>query len=235
MPPLLLIPGLLCDPAVWRAQLGGLATVARMRVAEVTRDDSMAAMAARVLAEAPFERFALAGFSMGGYVAFEVLRQAPQRVSRLALLDTSARPDTPERSRQRREFMALAQRERGFAPVNRIMLPLMVHASRLDDAPLVAGIRAMAERVGVAAYLRQQEAIIGRADSRPGLGGIGVPTLVLCGRADALTPLEAHEEMAAAIPGARLEVVEECGHMAPMERPQAVNSALCRWLSEDGA
>lgn len=235
MTPLVLIPGLLCDAAVWQAQLDGLAAVARMHVADVTRDGSMAAMAARVLSEAPFERFALAGFSMGGYVAFEVLRRAPARVSRLALLDTSARPDTPERSRQRREFMALARRERGFAPVNRVMLPLMVHASRLDDAPLVAEIRAMADRVGVAAYVRQQEAVIGRADSRPGLGSIAVPTLVLCGREDALTPLDAHQEMAAGIPGARLEVVEACGHMAPMERPEAVNSGLSRWLSEEGA
>lgn len=235
MTPLVLIPGLLCDGAVWQAQLHGLAEAARMHVADVTRDDSMAAMAARVLAEAPFERFALAGFSMGGYVAFEVLRQGPARVSRLALLDTSARPDTPERSRQRREFVALALRERGFTPVNRVMLPFMVHASRLHDAPLVAEIRAMADRVGVAAYVRQQEAIIGRADSRPGLARIAVPALVLCGREDALTPLDAHEEMAAGIPGARLEVVESCGHMAPMERPEAVNSALLKWLSEEGA
>jgi pimeloyl-ACP methyl ester carboxylesterase len=232
MTPLILIPGLLCDRAVWQAQLDGLAGVADARVADVTRDDSMAATAARALAECPFERFALAGFSMGGYVAFELLRQAPGRITRLALLDTSARPDTPERSKQRREFMALAQRERGFAPVNRVMLPLMVHASRLDDAPLVAEIRAMADRVGVAAYVRQQEAIIGRADSRPALAGIRVPTLVLCGREDALTPLEAHEEMAAGIAGVRLEVIEACGHMAPMERPEAVNSALSRWLSE---
>ncbi len=235
MTPLILIPGLLCDRAVWQAQLDGLSGVADARVADVTRDDSMSAMAARVLAECPFERFALAGFSMGGYVAFELMRQAPGRVTRLALLDTSARPDTPERSRQRREFMTLAQRERGFAPVNRVMLPLMVHASRLDDAPLIAEIRAMADRVGVAAYVRQQEAIIGRADSRPALAGIRVPTLVLCGREDALTPLEAHEEMAAGVPGALLEVIDTCGHMAPMERPEAVNSALSRWLSEGGA
>lgn len=112
------------------------------------------------------------------------------------------------------------------------MLPFMVHASRLDDAPLVAQIRAMAGRVGVTAYLYQQEAVIGRADSRPGLSRIAVPMLVLCGREDALIPLQAHEEMAAGIPGARLEVVEACGHMAPMEQPRAVPAALCRWLRE---
>jgi pimeloyl-ACP methyl ester carboxylesterase len=235
MGPLILIPGLLCDGELWKAQLDGLAGVAEVHVADVTRDDSMAAMAARVLAQSPFERFALAGFSMGGYVALELLRQAPHRVTRLALLDTSARPDTPERSRQRREFMALAQRERGFAPVNRVMLPLMVHASRLDDAPLVARIRAMADRVGVQAYVRQQEAIIGRMDSRPDLARVAVPALVLCGREDALTPLEAHVEMAAGIPGARLEVIDDCGHMAPMERPRAVTDALLRWLADSQA
>jgi pimeloyl-ACP methyl ester carboxylesterase len=200
-------------------------------VADVTRDDTMAGMARRVLDEAPFERFAVAGLSMGGFVALAIVREAPQRVRRLALLDTNARPDAPERTRERLEFMALAQSEGGFATINRRMMPRLIHPSRMSDAPLVQAIDAMAERVGLAGYLNQQRAVMARPDSRPGLGSIACPTLVLCGREDILTPLDLHEEMAALIPGARLALVDDCGHMSTMERPEAVNAALRTWLA----
>lgn len=226
--PLVLVPGLLLDGALWRAQIEGLADLAEPQVADLTRQDSIPAMARDVLAAMP-ARFALAGLSLGGYVALEILRQAPERVERLALLDTSARPDMPDQTRRRRGLIALARRGR-FKGVTPRLLPLLIHESRLEDAALTDEILAMAERVGRDAFLRQQQAIMGRPDSRPGLHAIGCPTLVLCGRQDALTPLDCSTELAAGIRDSRLVVVEDCGHLAPMERPEAVTRAMRRWL-----
>ncbi len=226
---LVLLPGLLCDAALWAPQVGDLSEV-NPWIADLTRHDSIAEMAAAVLREAPAERFALAGLSMGGYVAQEIVRQAPRRVERLALLDTRARPDEPEETQRRHVLMELAQQEGGFRPVTDRLLPLLVHPARVKDEPLVRTIREMAERVGLAAYLRQQRAIIGRPDFRPLLPAIRCPTLVLCGRQDALTPLAFHQEITAAIPGAGLEVIEACGHLSTLERPTEVNAALRAWL-----
>jgi len=228
--PLVLLPGLLCDAALWRSQTEDLADLARIMVADLTRDDSMPAMARRVLAEAP-PRFALAGLSMGGYVAQEILRQAPERVLRLALLDTSARADTPEQHERRLGLIELAEKGE-FRGVTPRLLPLFLHPSRLDDRRLTSEVEAMAARVGKDAFLRQQRAIIGRIDGRPSLAAIACPTLVLCGREDALTPLALHEEMAGLIRGARLEIIEECGHLATMERSWEVSVALRQWLTE---
>ncbi len=229
--PLVLLPGLLCDRALWAAQIKALADVADIWVADLTGAQTMRAMGEAVLREAPFETFALAGLSMGGYVAQEVMRQAPQRVRKLALLDTSARPELPEQTERRRMLIDLAEKERGFTPVTRHLLPLMVHSSRIDDKTLVAAIRDMAERVGVPAFVRQQRAIMSRPDGRPDLKNILCPTLVLCGREDALTPLDGHEEMARLIPGAQLEVLEQCGHMSTMERPEQVSALIRHWLT----
>jgi pimeloyl-ACP methyl ester carboxylesterase len=168
---------------------------------------------------------------MGGYVAQEIMRQAPHRVTRLALLDTRSHPELPEETKRRHQFMKLAQTGRGFTPVTNRMLPLMLHESRVKDAALVNIIREMAERTGVESYIRQQKAIIARPDFRPLLPTIKCPTLVLCGRQDRLTPLENSEEMAQAIPKARLVVVEECGHVSTLERPKEVNRAMRGWLS----
>jgi len=228
--PLVLLPGLLCDAALWEPQLSQLADVARFWVPDLTEYESVTAMAEAVLRDAPWREFALAGLSMGGYVALEIMRQAPQRVTRLALLDTRARPEIRDDTERRQQLMKLAQTERGFTPVTRRMLPLTLHPSRVKDAQLTRIIREMAERTGVEAYLRQQRAVIVRPDFRPGLRSINCPTLVLCGRQDQLTPLEYSEEMAAAIPGAKLAVVEECGHLPTLERPDVVNAALREWL-----
>ncbi|MCO6415567.1 alpha/beta fold hydrolase [Siccirubricoccus sp. KC 17139] len=224
----LLLPGLLCDSALWEAQIAGLQGLARCQVADTLSDDSLAAMAARALAAAP-PRFALAGLSMGGYLAFEILRQAPGRVTRLALLDTSARPDTEQQARRRRGLIGLA-RTGAFRGVTPRLLPQLVHPKHLDG-PIGAAVMAMAERVGRDAFLRQQAAILGRKDSRPDLPGIAVPTLVAVGEADALTPPELATEMAEAIPGARLEVIPGCGHLPPMEEPAAVTALLEAWLA----
>ncbi|WP_135468946.1 alpha/beta fold hydrolase [Crenalkalicoccus roseus] len=230
MPPpqdLLLLPGLLCDARLWRDQVAGLGDRARCVVADLTRDDSLSALAARALAAAP-PRFALCGLSMGGYVAFEILRRAPERVTRLALLDTSARPDTPEQARRRRGLMALA-RAGTFRGVTPRLLPQLVHPAHLGG-PVAAEVMAMAERVGRDAFLRQQAAILGRPDSRPLLPGIRVPALVAVGEEDALTPPALSEEMAALIPGARLARLPGCGHLPPLEDPAATTALLRAWL-----
>jgi pimeloyl-ACP methyl ester carboxylesterase len=228
---LVLVPGLLCDAALWAHQIDHLEHHAECIVGDTRHDDTIAAMAERVLAAAP-ERFALAGLSMGGYICFEIMRQAPERVAKLALLDTSALPDDEARRQHRAELMKLAEigEFKGVAPR---LLPQFVHPDRLTDGTLTDAIMDMTQRVGREAFLRQQQAIMGRVDSRPTLAAIEVPTLVLCGREDALTPLERHEEIAAGIAGARLCVVEACGHMSTMERPQAVTAMLRDWLLYD--
>jgi pimeloyl-ACP methyl ester carboxylesterase len=229
-PHLILLPGLLCDHALWEPQIAALSDACVPWVADLTRDDSFASMAARVLAEAPAQRFALAGLSMGGYVAMEIMRQAPGRVTRLALLDTRATLDTPEETARRHDLMRLAQTEGGFTPITTRMLPLLVHPARVKDEPLIRVIREMAERIGAEVYVRHQNAIMSRPDFRPDLRRIGCPTLVLCGREDALTPLEKHEEIAQLIPTARLAIIEQCGHLSTLERPYEVNVALRDWL-----
>jgi pimeloyl-ACP methyl ester carboxylesterase len=226
---LVLLPGLLCDAALWRGQIDELRDIAAPWVADLTRDDSMNAMARRVLAEAP-PRFALAGLSMGGYVAQEIMRQAPERVSRLALLDTSSQADTPDSLERRKGLIALAEMGE-FRGVTPRLLPVFLHPSRLTDQPLVEAVTAMAARVGKDAFLRQQRAIMGRIDGRADLAAIRCETLVLCGRQDALTPLAFHEEIAGLVKGARLEIVEDCGHLSTMERPWEVSSLLRQWLT----
>jgi len=227
-PTLLLLPGLLCDARLWRDQAAALAPLARPVVADLTQDSRIEAMAARALA-AVEGRFALAGLSMGGYVAFEIMRRAPERVTRLALFDTSARADTPEQTRRRRGLIALA-RQGQFRGVTPRLLPQLIHPSRLDG-PLAAEVMAMAERVGRDAFLRQQEAIMHRPDSRPDLARITVPTLVAVGAEDRLTPPELAAEMAALIPGARLRLFADAGHLPPMETPEAVTAAMAEWLA----
>lgn len=225
---LLLLPGLLCDARLWRDPIAALAGVAQARVADLTQDDTLRGMALRALADAP-PRFALAGLSMGGYVAFEILRLAPERVTRLALFDTSARPDTEEAARRRRGLMALT-RTGQFRGVTPRLLPSLLHPDHVDG-PLGHEVRAMADRIGRDAFLRQQLAILHRPDSRPMLGRIAQPTLVAVGEQDVLTPPELSEEMAAAIPGARLARIPGCGHLPTMERPEEATALMREWLA----
>jgi pimeloyl-ACP methyl ester carboxylesterase len=227
--PLVLLPGLLCDGALWAAQVAALADVAAPTVGDLTRAEDLGTMARQILDQAP-PRFALAGLSMGGYVAFEIMRQAPERVTRLALLDTSARPDTPERAQQRRDFIRLA-RTGDFKGLTPRLLPQWVHPDRMKDPRFVDAVTSMTQRVGRDAFIRQQTAILGRPDSRPGLARIRVPTLVLCGRQDMATPVEVAREIASDIEEARLVIVEECGHLATMEKPPEVNAAMRAWLA----
>lgn len=227
--PVVFLHGLLTTEAVWAPVLERLEGQIEPWVADLTADDSIAAMAARVLADAPFERFALAGHSMGGYVALEIMRVAPERIERLALLDTQARPDTPDAVERRKALIELAQQGR-IDDVAERLVPVVFDSVEVVDAALVAVHRDMVCSVGTEAFLRQQRAIMGRVDSRPTLAAIRCPTLVLCGAHDLLTPPDRHEEMASAIAGAKLVVVPAAGHFSLLERPYEVAYALSMWL-----
>jgi len=228
-PPLLLLPGLASDAELFGPQLEDLAVVADVRVADLSKHDTMAKLAADALAQAPWERFAVGGISMGGYVAYEILRQAPQRVSALALMDTSARPDTPESTENRRRLMALAERD--FPAVVDALLPKLMTPAHVADPRLAKVVRDMAQRIGPEAFVRQERAIIGRADSRPDLARIACPTVVVAGADDQLMPREIHAEQVAGIRGAELCIVDDCGHLSTIEQPAKVNAALRRWLA----
>ncbi len=227
--PLILVPGLLCSARLYAPQVAALWPYGQVTVADHRRDDSIDAIAARILGNAP-PRFALAGLSMGGYIAMAMERLAPERVDRLALLDTAARADTPEQSAARNALVTMAQEGR-LSEVVETLIPRFLHESRHGDEVLIRIIREMAADTGVEAFARQQKALIGRIDSRPPLANIKCPTLVLVGDGDTLTPPKLSQEIAAAIPGARLVTVPSCGHLSTLEQPDAVNAALTEWLT----
>lgn len=222
--PIVLIPGLLGSPRLYAAQMPSLWKLGPIVVADHTRADSVADVARGILAEAP-PRFALAGHSFGGYVAFEIMRQAPERVAALALLDTAARADVPEQSQKRRDQIGMA-RTGPFAALAALQFPAFVHPSRAKDRRLQRYMRAMAEDNDAEVFVRQQTAMIGRPDSRETLAAIGCPTVVVVGDADIATPPERAQEIAAGIAGARLVTIAQCGHMTPIERPDAVAKIL---------
>lgn len=227
-PRLLFLPGLLEDADAFTQVVEALREHADCSVADLTRSDTIAGLARDALAGAPEGSFALAGHSMGGYVALEVMRQAPGRVERLALLNTNARPDSAEATENRRRAMALAQRD--FPAVVEALLPKQLTPEHLQDTEITGTVTSMALSVGREAFARQQEAIIGRIDSRPHLGAIACPTLVVAARNDQIMPVEVLKELADGIPGASLTVIEECGHMATIEQPARVLEALLAWL-----
>jgi pimeloyl-ACP methyl ester carboxylesterase len=226
--PVVLIPGLLCSARLYAAQIPALWPCGPVTIADHTRDESMTAIARRILAASP-PRFALAALSMGGYISFEILRQAPARVAKLALLDTTARADTPEAIAARRAQIAQVAAG-GLAEVAAAQFMRLVHPLRREDANLREINRLMAREVGAEGFVRQQTAIVGRVDSRPMLKDIRCPTLVLVGEADTLTPPDRAAEMAHGIRGAQLVEVPQCGHLSTLERPDAVTHALLEWL-----
>ncbi|TFV74134.1 alpha/beta fold hydrolase [Bradyrhizobium frederickii] len=229
--PIVLVPGLASSARIYAPVIPALWRFGPVMIANHVRDDSMAAIAARVLSEAP-PRFALAGHSMGGYIALEIMRQAPERVARLALINTQAGPDTPEATARRLGLMARARRGELRAIRDESFLEL-VHPSRRDDAEILKLVHAQDEDVGVEGYLRQQAAIIARVDSRPTLSAISCPTLVLTGDADNTIPNAFAKEMAEGIAGARLVVLERCGHLPQAEQPDATVRALTEWLATE--
>ncbi len=226
---LVMIPGLISDDDLFREQVTALAPEVEVVVSDVSQGASIEQMARAALSVAP-ERFALAGLSMGGYVVWEVLRQARERVTAVALLDTSARPDEPEQTARRLALVALAQAGR-YADVLDLLWPFEVAPARQTDAALRARADGMFWRAGPAVFAQQQQAVIARPDSRSELAAVDVPALVLCGRDDAITPLDGAEEMAAGISGAELVVLDDCGHLSTWERPDEVTGALRDWLA----
>ena len=228
-PSLVLLPGLSDDGALWTHQVRHLADIADARAEDISGHETVEEMAKSVLDSAP-PRFALAGFSLGGYVSLAILRTAPERVRKLALIATSARADTDARRAERRlQIDAMAQ-PGGFEDHARRDLPYAVHPSRLADQPLVTALLEMQARQGAPVFIRQSKACMARPDGRPHLGKIVCPTLVLSGREDRILPPELSEEIARGIPNARHVVVEECGHYLPLERPHAVTALMREWL-----
>jgi len=226
---LLILPGLLEDADAFEHSIVALREHCAAVAADLTRADTISALAASALEQAPEGPLALAGHSMGGYVALEILRQAPRRIERLALLNTHARPDTEESTANRRRLMELAERD--FPAVIKALLPKLVTPGHLADVDISGKITEMALASGKEAFLRQERAIIGRADSRPHLKDIRCPTLVVAGADDALMPVELLRELAEGIPGARLEVVRDSGHMTSIEQPEALTRLLRDWIS----
>lgn len=228
MTPIVLVPGLLCSEEIFAPQLPALWPHGPVQIAHTLEGETLPEMAALILAAAP-PSFALVGVSMGGYLALEIMRQAPERVEKLALVCTSARPDTPEQTAARRKMLDQA-RAVGFERFLALGADALTHPSRKGDPELNAISIRMGRAVGLEGFARQTEAVIARADSRPLLSEIKVPTVIVVGDTDPLTPQALSEEMAAAIPGAKLVIAPECGHVITLERPEVVNSALVQWL-----
>jgi pimeloyl-ACP methyl ester carboxylesterase len=227
--PLVLVPGLTCTAQLYAPQIVALWRYGPVTVADHRRDADIKAIAARILKDAP-PRFALAGLSFGGYIVFEMMRQAPARIAKFALLDTSARPDTPEQTAGRKVQIEMAQSGR-YGEIADMVMPRYLHRNRQNDPAMTGIVRQMIDETGPDAFVRQLQAIMSRPDSRPLLAGICCPTLVLVGDGDAATPPELNKEIADGIPGARYVVVPDCGHLSTIERPEAVNAALAQWLA----
>ena len=232
---LILVPGLLCDERVWPSQRAALADLADVRVAEHRMSNSLPDLAKNLLEDAP-ERFALAGHSMGGRIALEVFRAAPERVAALALFDTGqhALPQGEEGERETAgRFRLLAKaREQGMRTMAQDWVQGMVHPSRLGDHPLIEGILEMFESKSAELYAAQIHALLNRPECGPLLPQIKCPTLVLCGREDSWSTSQRHQEMAARISGSMLVDIPVCGHMSTLERPDAVSAAMRAWLRE---
>ena len=233
--PLLLVPGLLCSPRLYAAQFAALGdqadiVVADWRKAPLSIWDNWDTAARWVLDQMPAERFALAGLSLGGMLAVEIMQFAANRVSRLALLDTGMRSQNESERAIRRARIRLAN-EGHFELVLGMQLTRFIPAYRLPDKRLVDEVMTMCGEIGVEIYKRQEELAAIRADRRPDLPKISCPTIVVCGRDDAATPLFMSEEMVAAIKGSELIVVEQCGHLVTMEKPDETNAILRKWLS----
>lgn len=225
---LVLVPGLLCTADLWRDQMADLADIAEIHVADHHLDDNIVDIAQRLLSEAPAQ-FALAGLSMGGYVAMEVWRQASDRISHLALMDTTVDEDTRAMRTRRLDFLKLAEIG-SFRGVTKQLLPQLIDETRLGDAQLTARIFKMSEDIGKAGFIRQEKAILGRCGSWDDLVNIDCPTLVVAGENDALIPAARQREIAMQIPGAVFKLIEGSGHLPTMEIPDEVTAAMRDWL-----
>ena|SRR5579862_695999 len=226
--PLILVPGLTCTARLYASQVEALWRFGSVTVVDHRRDADIKTTAARILSNSP-PRFALAGLSYGGYIAFEMIRQAATRIAKLALLDTQARADTPEQTAGRKAQIALAQSGR-YGEIPALSIPRYLHRNHQKDPVMTGIVRAMIEDTGSDAFVRQTQSIMSRPDSRSLLPSIRCPTLVLVGDGDLATPPELNKEIADGIPGTRYVVVRHCGHLSTIEQPEAVNAALAAWL-----
>jgi len=230
MTPIVFASSQLLTPAVWAPQTRVLSG-REIIFADHTRDETIAGMAERLLAASP-ARFHLVAHGMGGFVAFQVMRRAPGRVERLALLATLASADGPAQTERRRGYVRLVEDGR-FEQVAEERIPMLLAPARRSDEVLTAAVRQMARDTGPEIFLRQQRAIMGRQDSRPTLGNIDAPTLLLWGDEDGVTAAAHQNEILAGIPGARLEILPGCGHLSTLEQPERVNALLAAWLNAD--
>lgn len=226
-----LVTGQLLTAEVWGPLLPALQVSGEVLLADHAKDDTIAGMASRLLAAAP-QRFDLIGQAMGGFVAFEVMRQAPDRVRRLALLSTLAPNDGPAQTERRRGYIKFVEDGR-FEAVVEERIPILVHPARREDEALLSVVRRMALLTGADTFLRQQRAIMARPDSRPSLTAIRCPTLVVWGRQDGITTEAHQQEIVGGVPGARLEVIEDCGHLATLEQPVTTARLLSAWLGSN--
>lgn len=228
--PVVMVPGLNCTARVYAQQLPALWQFGPVQIADHRRGNSMAGIAKAILDTAP-PHFALVGFSMGGYISLEILRQAKERVLKLALVDTAAAADRPDQTEKRLKNIALT-REGKTAEREEALWPLLVHESRLNDEAIRAVVKEMHQETGSEVYINQQTAIMGRADARPLLAELKMETLIVVGDSDQLTPPAAAEEMHELIAGSRLDIIPNCGHMSTLERPDRVTKLLVEWLAE---
>ena len=227
-PPVLLLAGQLLTAETWAPQIGVLARDVDLRFADHTRDDTIAGMAERALAEAP-DRFDIIAHAMGGFVAFEILRRAPGRVRSLALLATLASADGPAQTERRQGYIRLVEQGR-FPEVVEERIPILLAPGHRQDPALLAAVRRMALTTGAGTFTAQQRAIMGRIDSRPSLAAIACPTLIVRGDEDGITTPAQQDELLA-IPSARFVAVRQCGHMLTLEQPEIVTDLLADWLA----
>ena len=228
-PPVVLASGQLLTRDVWSPLIGALGSDYDFIHADHTRDDTIAGMADRLLSAAP-PRFALVAHAMGGFTAFEVMRRAPERVRSLALIATLAPNDGPAQTERRHGYIRLVEAG-NFPGVVDERVPILLHPDRRSDQALLDLVRRMALETGAEIFLRQQRAIMSRPDSRPDLGGIRCPTLLVWGREDGITTQAHQAELLSGITGARLEVVENCGHLVTLERPAEAARIFADWLA----
>jgi len=225
---LLLLPGLMCDARLFQPQIDSLRC--NSIVPDLGKHDNFREMAEDVLADAP-PTFAVAGLSMGGILAFEIWRQAPERVTHMALIDTNPKPDTPSKRQTRLQQINIALQGGLRQLATESLKPVYLAECNRDDEELLETILDMALSLGPDVFERQSRALKDRVDSVPTLATISCPTAIICGSEDRLCPVELHQLMAAEIPGATLTVIPDCGHMASLEQAASVTQQLQHLLA----
>lgn len=227
-PNFLLLPGLLNDASLFTEQITALIPLGKVEVADLTNAETISELAASVLKATSSERIVLLGLSLGGYVAFEIMRQAPERVAGLVLIDTTARPDSAEATAKREELIELAATD--LDAVTEQLLPRLSHPERMNHPAVRGVIQSMATGLGKEVFARQQRAIMSRPDSRATLADITCPTLVICGEDDLITPPELAAEIVDGIKHAKLALIAQCGHLSTLDQPEEVSRLLVEWI-----